>query len=62
VTATTLDSPDYPTVLQAATAYAVRNTPNVFLYTVPRILARAKSVSALPQTTVVQRFEGVTVA
>lgn len=62
VTATPLDSPDYPTVLQAATAYAVRNTPNVFLYTVPRILARAKSVSALPQTTVVQRFEGVTVA
>jgi len=61
VTATPLDSPDYPTALQAASAYAVRNTPNVFLYTVPRILARAKGVSALPETTVVQRFEGVTV-
>ncbi|WP_329129903.1 ABC transporter substrate-binding protein [Streptomyces sp. NBC_01476] len=60
VTRTPLDSPDYPKALQAATAYAVRNTPNVFLYTVPRILARAKSVSALPETTVVQRFEGVT--
>lgn len=62
VTRTPLDSPDYPTVLQAATAVAVRTTPNVFLYTVPRILARAKGVSALPETTVVQRFEGVTVA
>ncbi|MFC4031900.1 ABC transporter substrate-binding protein [Streptomyces polygonati] len=61
VTGTPLDSADYPKVLQAATAFAVRNTPNVFLYTVPRILARAKNVSALPQTTVVQRFEGVTV-
>ncbi|WP_405578729.1 ABC transporter substrate-binding protein [Streptomyces sp. NBC_01190] len=61
VTRTPLDSPDYPRVLQAATAFAVRNTPNVFLYTVPRILARAKGVSALPETTVVQRFEGVTV-
>lgn len=62
VTRTPLDSPDYPEVLQAATALAVRTTPNVFLYTVPRILARAKGVSALPETTVVQRFEGVTVA
>jgi peptide/nickel transport system substrate-binding protein len=34
--------------------------PNVFLYTTPRILAHAKSVSALPSDTVVQRFEGVT--
>lgn len=62
VTRTPLDSPDYPTVLQAATATAVRTMPNVFLYTVPRILARAKGVSPLPETTVVQRFEGVTVA
>ncbi|MEW2517278.1 ABC transporter substrate-binding protein [Actinacidiphila alni] len=61
VTRTPLDSPDYPTVLQAATATAVHSTPNVFLYTVPRILARTKSVSALPEFTVVQRFEGVSV-
>jgi ABC-type transport system substrate-binding protein len=60
VTRTPLDSPDYPKTLQAASAFAVRNTPNVFLYTVPRILARAKGVSPLPETTVVQRFEGVT--
>jgi ABC-type transport system substrate-binding protein len=61
VTRTPLDSPDYPKVLQAASATAVRTTPNVFLYTVPRILARSRGVSALPETTVVQRFEGVTV-
>jgi len=49
-------------VLRAATALAVRTMPNVFLYTVPRILARQHSVSALPADAVVQRFEGVTVA
>ena len=62
VSATPLDSPDYPTVLRAATALAVRSMPNVFLYTVPRILARSGSVSPLPADAVVQRFEGVTVA
>jgi peptide/nickel transport system substrate-binding protein len=62
VSATPLTSPDYPKVLQAATALAVRTMPNVFLYTVPRILARNRSVSALPADLVVQRFEGVTVA
>ncbi|MFC1413960.1 ABC transporter substrate-binding protein [Streptacidiphilus sp. N1-12] len=61
VSATPLDSPDYPTVLQAATALAVRSMPNVFLYTVPRILARHHSVSAIPSDLVVQRFEGVSV-
>jgi peptide/nickel transport system substrate-binding protein len=61
VSATPLDSPDYPKVLQAATALAVRTMPNVFLYTVPRILARNRAVSALPADVVVQRFEGVTV-
>ena len=62
VSATPLDSPEYPTVLRAATALAVRSMPNVFLYTVPRILARAAGVSPLPADAVVQRFEGVTVA
>ena len=37
--------------------------PNMFLYTAPRILARRKAVSELPEyLTVVQRFEGVTVS
>jgi peptide/nickel transport system substrate-binding protein len=57
---TPLDDPGYPKVVQAATSAAVHTMPNVFLYTVPRILARAKPVSPLPKDTVVQRFEGVT--
>jgi peptide/nickel transport system substrate-binding protein len=62
VTNTPLDSPEYPKVLQEATAIAVRTMPNVFLYSTPRILARRKTVSAIPEFTVVQRFEGVTVS
>ncbi|WP_432988311.1 ABC transporter substrate-binding protein [Dactylosporangium sp. CA-233914] len=62
VSRTPLGDPSYPTVLQAATAVAVRTMPNVFLYTVPRILARRPNVSAIPEFTVVQRFEGVTVS
>lgn len=61
ISSTPLDSPDYPAVVQAATALAVQQEPNVFLYTVPRILAHSSSVSDLPADTVVQRFEGVTV-
>ncbi|MFF2327480.1 MULTISPECIES: ABC transporter substrate-binding protein [unclassified Streptomyces] len=59
---TPLDSPDYPEALQKATGIAVRTMPNVFLYTVPRILARNPKVSAIPAYSVVQRFEGVTVS
>ncbi|WP_353946108.1 ABC transporter substrate-binding protein [Streptomyces sp. HUAS MG91] len=58
---TPLDSADYPEVLQKATGIAVRDMPNVFLYTVPRILARNPEVSEIPSYTVVQRFDGVTV-
>jgi peptide/nickel transport system substrate-binding protein len=62
VSQTPLDDPTYPKVLQEATAIAVKTMPNVFLYTVPRILARRKNVSAIPEFTVVQRFEGVSVS
>jgi peptide/nickel transport system substrate-binding protein len=62
VSRTPLDDPKYPTVLQEATALAVRSMPNTFLYTVPRILARRSAVSAIPEFTVVQRFEGVSVS
>lgn len=58
---TPLDSPDYAATVQAATELAVQQEPNVFLYTVPRILAHTASVSDVPADTVVQRFEGVTV-
>ncbi|HWG26509.1 ABC transporter substrate-binding protein [Actinospica sp.] len=60
VNETSLDSSKYAGLLQQATATAVKQTPNVFLYTEPRILARASGVSALPEDLVVQRFEGVT--
>ena len=60
VNQTPLDSAKYPAALQQATATAVQQAPNVFLYTEPRILARASSVSAIPEYLVVQRFEGVT--
>ncbi|MER5182492.1 ABC transporter substrate-binding protein [Streptomyces sp. NPDC002896] len=59
---TPLESSEYPKVLQKATGIAVRTMPNVFLYTVPRILARNPKVSEIPAYTVVQRFEGVTVS
>lgn len=62
VSRTPLDDPGYPATLQAATELAVRTMPNVFLYTVPRILARRPGVSAIPEFTVVQRFEGVSVS
>ncbi|WP_327005081.1 ABC transporter substrate-binding protein [Dactylosporangium sp. NBC_01737] len=62
VSKTPLDDPSYPSVLQAATAVAVKSMPNVFLYSVPRILARRANVSAIGEFTVVQRFEGVTVS
>ncbi len=60
VNETALDSTKYPALLQQATATAVQQAPNVFLYTEPRILARASGVSAIPEYLVVQRFEGVT--
>ncbi|RAJ58349.1 peptide/nickel transport system substrate-binding protein [Streptomyces sp. Amel2xB2] len=59
---TPLESDDYPRVLREATSAAVRHMPNVFLYTMPRILARNPSVSKIPEFSVVQRFEGVTVS
>ena len=61
VNQTPLDSTKYPGLLQQATEVAVKQYPNVFLYTTPRILARAASVSAIPEYIVVQRFEGVTI-
>ena len=60
ISRTPLDSPDYASLVQAATELAVKQDPNVFLYTEPRILARSAGVSPIPEYTVVQRFEGVT--
>lgn len=59
---TPLDHPDYPKLVQEATAIGVRTMPNVFLYSSPRIFARSSRVSALPHGLAVQRFEGVRIA
>lgn len=58
---TPLEAKEYPRVLREATAAAVRHMPNVFLHTMPRILARnPEKISKIPSYSVVQRFEGVT--
>lgn len=62
VVATPLDDPKYPELLQAATRAAVTTMPNTFLYTVPRVIARASSVSALPTTLALVSWDGVTVS
>jgi len=62
VVATPLDSPDYPATLQAATALAVKAQPNVFISSVPRILARRKNVTPVGRYLMAQRFEGVRVS
>ncbi|CUR60785.1 putative peptide ABC transporter substrate-binding protein [metagenome] len=59
---TPLDDPEYAGLLQAATALAVKTYPNTFLYTVPRVIARAKSVSELPTGRTLVRWDGVTVS
>lgn len=59
--ATPLDSPEYPAVIQAATATAVRSMPNTFLFSWPRIFARKPGVSGFEHYIGTQRFEGVRV-
>ncbi|OAA23882.1 peptide/nickel transport system substrate-binding protein [Frankia sp. EI5c] len=61
ITATPLEDPSYPSVVQAATKIAVETMPNVFLFSNPRILVRRPNVSELGSYLMAQRFEGVTV-
>lgn len=62
VVKTPLDDPSYAQLLQEATKVAVTSMPNTFLYTVPRVIARAKSVSALPEGLALVEWNGVTVS
>ncbi len=62
VSETPLDSPDYPKLLQAATATAVKTMPNTFLYTIPRVIARSSSVSELPTSRFLVNWNGVSVS
>jgi ABC-type transport system substrate-binding protein len=59
VRATPTDDPGYPALLQAATKLAVTSYPNTFLYAVPSVLARAKSVTEIKQHPSLLRFEGI---
>ncbi len=61
VVATPLDDPDYPALLQEAVKVAIDTMPNTFLYTVPRVIVRNKSVSALPEGLALVEWNGVTV-
>jgi peptide/nickel transport system substrate-binding protein len=56
---TPTDSDEYAALLQEATKIAVTNYPNTFLFLAPTIVAR-KSVSELPDSPSLRRFEGVT--
>lgn len=58
---TPVDDPSYATKLQAATKIAVETMPNTFMYTIPRVMARAKGVSALPETTTLVTWNKVSV-
>ena len=55
------DDPEYPALLQEATKLAVTTMPNTFLYTVPRVIARAPGVSELPEGLALVEWNGVTV-
>jgi peptide/nickel transport system substrate-binding protein len=62
VIATPLDDPAYAERLQEATKVAVTSMPNTFLYSRPRVVARAKAVSELPEHLALVTWEGVTVS
>ena len=62
VIATPLDDPAYADLLQEATKVAVTTMPNTFLYSRPRVVARAKAVSELPEHLTLVTWEGVTVS
>ncbi|MCD4526868.1 ABC transporter substrate-binding protein [Nocardioides sp. cx-173] len=61
VIATPLDDPKYAELLQAAVKVAVETMPNTFLYTVPRVLVRNTSVSAVPESPALVEWNGVSV-
>ncbi|MHA7987685.1 ABC transporter substrate-binding protein [Rathayibacter sp. CAU 1779] len=54
-----LVDPAYPAAIQAATKEAVKNMPNVFLFTVTRFEAHTEKVHGLQHWVDIQRFENV---
>ena len=61
VLGTQIDSPDYKTVLQAATKAAVENGSNITLFTQPNAYVTAKNFSAFPVIDGSFRWNGLTV-
>ncbi|MCT9930325.1 ABC transporter substrate-binding protein [Planotetraspora sp. A-T 1434] len=62
VRTTPIDDPAYAEAVRKATAIGVRELPNVWLFSTPRIFARNPKVSELPRGIAVQRFDGVRIA
>ena len=58
---TPLDSPDYTKVLQAATRAGLQSKALVFTYSSPNLIAKSKSISALPKNPAHIDWTGVTI-
>jgi peptide/nickel transport system substrate-binding protein len=58
---TPLDSPDYPTVLQAATRVGLASRALVFTYSSPNLMAKSTSISDLPRNPAHLDWTGVTI-
>jgi peptide/nickel transport system substrate-binding protein len=58
---TPLSSPDYTTVLRAATRAGLKSRALVFTYSQPNLLAKSRSVSALPKNPAHLDWTGVTI-
>ncbi|HVW42462.1 MAG TPA: ABC transporter substrate-binding protein [Amycolatopsis sp.] len=58
---TPLDSPDYASVLQAATRAGLQSKALVFTYSAPNLFARNKSISDLPKNPAHIDWTGVTI-
>jgi peptide/nickel transport system substrate-binding protein len=59
--ATPIDSPDYAANLQAATATGLQSEALIFVYVAPNLMAKSKSVSALPGNPGHVDFTGVSI-
>ncbi|AXI80172.1 ABC transporter substrate-binding protein [Peterkaempfera bronchialis] len=59
---TPLDSSDYATVLQAATRVGLQSKALIFTYSSPNLIAKSKSISALPKNPAHIDWTGVTIS
>ncbi|KAA9160117.1 peptide ABC transporter permease [Amycolatopsis acidicola] len=59
---TPIDSPDYASVLQAATRAGLQSKALVFTYSEPNLIAKNKSISALPKNPAHIDWTGVTIS